>query len=191
MTRFMSQNLHQTRGIAALDAARHAPLQPLETRMCEIKGYGDARYAVGREPLVRKPEMWLEQNAARREFATQSPNGPLQRGPPRQPEAQIAKSKSQQLSVGVARPLRWFAASHEGTARSEAVAQPHEHLGEEFVGQRLDLLPSVQGREPSRRNGLDTEHGAGQLTRCRAVNVGITTGIDGRQHGILPVLSAD
>jgi hypothetical protein len=29
------------------------------------------------------------------------------------------------------------------------------------------------------------------LTRCRAVNVGITTGIDGRQHGILPVLSAD
>src|SRR5690606_24099335 len=64
MPDFVAQDTRHPVRVAAFDLAHHAPLQPHQARMSEIERNGDARYAVGREPLDRQPHVRPQNEAA-------------------------------------------------------------------------------------------------------------------------------
>ncbi len=68
---FVPQNAHARVVIAALHFEHLRELQFGQTRMREIERDGDAGNAVGREPLVREPEVRAEQQAAAGQLAVQ------------------------------------------------------------------------------------------------------------------------
>jgi len=69
-----------------------------QPRMGEIKGYGHAGHAVGREELARKPEVRAEREAVLLQLAIDLAHAGLQhRAAERQP--QIAQAQLEQLFV--------------------------------------------------------------------------------------------
>jgi hypothetical protein len=64
VTGLVAQNAHQPVAVAALDLAHEVPLETDQTLVRQIERYGDARYAVRREPFLRKPAMRAEADAA-------------------------------------------------------------------------------------------------------------------------------
>ena len=65
------QDAHARVVVAALHFEHLRELQLGQSRMREIERDGDAGNAVGREPLVREPEVRAEQQAAAGQFAVQ------------------------------------------------------------------------------------------------------------------------
>ena len=64
----VTKDAHAPGGRAPLDFEHLRALEPGEPRMREVERDRDARHAVGREPLVRQPEVRPEPDAARFEL---------------------------------------------------------------------------------------------------------------------------
>ncbi len=103
VTELVPQEAQSPPPIAAFDFAHHVALETHEARMPEEERHGDARHAVRRKPLGRKPEVRFEANAALLELGDE----PLRVGADRavrDPEAQVAEAQAQQRVVVEAVP---------------------------------------------------------------------------------------
>ncbi len=102
MTGFVAKDLHAPFGRAALDFEHLRLLEPHQPRVCQIEGNGDARHAVGREPLGRDPGMRAELQAPAGKFAIEVGHALFE------PAAFDAKSevREPELEQGLVRQIR-------------------------------------------------------------------------------------
>ena len=72
MARFVTQNAHAFDVAAAFDFAHELAFQFHQPRMGQIKWNGETGNAIGREPLSRQPDVWLETDPAIVQFAIET-----------------------------------------------------------------------------------------------------------------------
>src|SRR5215216_1274894 len=84
---------------AALDFKHLAALKLHQSRVCEIKRYGETRDPVRREPFLAHPGVRLEPDVARFEFSIEALDAVFKRRA-FQAQPQIAKAHVEQLFIG-------------------------------------------------------------------------------------------
>src|SRR3984957_4951602 len=113
----MAQDAHQPIAVAALHFAHEAAFDAHQPPVGEVERNRDSRYAVGREPFLRKPAMRAKADPALLQFAVQALDGILEiRAPDR--ELQVAETQAQQLVVAEGLPC---------TARTPRAGAPASH----------------------------------------------------------------
>ncbi len=112
---------------APLDLQHLLAFQGRQTRMCQIEGYGDPRYAVRREPFVGKPIMWAKAQPAILEVLVQ-PLDSLFENRPLDGQTEVAYPPSKQLVVGQISPGRLSApTAAQGLAATGVLATTWLH----------------------------------------------------------------
>ena len=80
MTGFVPEDAHARSGRAPFDLEHLSSFESHQSGVCEIKRNGDSRDAVRGKPLAREPDVRLETDPTRFEFAVESLNVAFDRG---------------------------------------------------------------------------------------------------------------
>ena len=113
MPGFMPENSHALAFGGAFDFQHLRPLEFHEPRMSQVKWYGKARHAVGREPFLGQPDMRTEPERSRLELAVKLFDALFQLSSA-DADRQVAEPDIEQLSIG--HPFQ--AKSHETIVES-------------------------------------------------------------------------
>src|SRR5581483_5832550 len=120
---FVAQQLHALGGRAALDFEHELAFKALQPRVGEKKRNGDAGYAVGAEPFIRKPEVRAEIEAALLELGVETARAMGELGA-LDAQRQVADPHVEQTVVRPCRPRARDAARapRGGTARRASLS---------------------------------------------------------------------